>query len=262
MAVTVADVAVALRLSADGTDLAQAQTDIISRLIGVAEAHIDLLAPNAPEVVQDEATIRMATYIYDMPSSSRRDSYANSWVNSGAGPLLANWIEHRANGTAASATGSTSSGVDTAAVNALIAAALQVHAGLPNVHHTPRGGGGGLNSTQVQTLIDESLRFYVTNTHFSQELARVLGPYTTETELTAALAAYATTAALTQAISTHAGLPNVHHTPPGGASGSFPTTRTAIFTGSAASQQEPSPLTRRSRPTPCMSWWLIMRRSS
>ena len=49
MAVTTADLAIALRLSADGTGLAQGQSDILARLQGVAEAHILLLAPDAPE---------------------------------------------------------------------------------------------------------------------------------------------------------------------------------------------------------------------
>ena len=71
--------------------LPQGQENILARLQGVAEAHILLLAPDAPEAVQDESIIRMASYLYDTPAVGRRDSYANSFVNSGAGALLTFW---------------------------------------------------------------------------------------------------------------------------------------------------------------------------
>ena len=88
MAVTTADLAVALRLSADGTGIPMAQESILARLMGVAEAHIMLLAPDAPEAIQDEATIRLAAYLYDVPNAGRRDSFSNSYVNSGAGSFV------------------------------------------------------------------------------------------------------------------------------------------------------------------------------
>ena len=99
MALTLADIAVALRLSADGTDLPQAQQTILTRLQGVAEAYITLLAPDAPEAVQDEATIRLVAYLYDVPAAGRRDAYANGFVNSGAGSLLSQWAPQAACGT-------------------------------------------------------------------------------------------------------------------------------------------------------------------
>lgn len=95
MAITVGDVAVALRLSGDGSDVPLPQQAILARLLGVAEAYVDLLAPNAPEAIVDEAQIRLVSYLYDMPSAGRRDSYANAFVNSGAGSLLLHWTPRR-----------------------------------------------------------------------------------------------------------------------------------------------------------------------
>ena len=91
MAVTLSDLAVAMRLSADGADLPQAQQNILTRLMGVADAHIELLAASAPESVKDEAAIRMAAYLYEAPAAGRRDGYANAFVNSGAAALLSYW---------------------------------------------------------------------------------------------------------------------------------------------------------------------------
>ena len=99
MAVTIADLAVGLRLSTDGTGLATAQETILARLQGVAEAHIDLLAPDAPEAVKDEAIVQFVGYLYDVPTAGRRDAYANSFVNSGAGSLLVNWTPQAASGS-------------------------------------------------------------------------------------------------------------------------------------------------------------------
>ena len=94
MAVTVEDLAVALRLSTDGTDLDAAQSALLTRLLGVGTAHVTLLASGAPEDVQDEAVVRLAAYLYDQPLG-RRDAFANAWVNSGAGALVSRWQVHR-----------------------------------------------------------------------------------------------------------------------------------------------------------------------
>ena len=91
MAVTVADLGIALRLSADGMDLDAAQTSILTRLLGVGEAHVALLIPAAPEAIQNECVVRLATYLFDMPTG-RRDSFSNGWVNSGAGSLASRWL--------------------------------------------------------------------------------------------------------------------------------------------------------------------------
>ena len=109
MAVTVEDLAIALRLSPDGTGVEAGQLAVITRLLGVGEAHIELLIPNAPDAIKDECIIRMATYIYDQPPAGRRDSFANSWVNSGAGALASRFKQQSGSETADSPTGA---GVD------------------------------------------------------------------------------------------------------------------------------------------------------
>ena len=91
MAVTVTQLAAALRIGDGATAPEEPQLSILNRLHGVADAFVTLLASTAPEAVRDEATIRMASYLYDQPTTSRGDSYANAWINSGAGSLLARW---------------------------------------------------------------------------------------------------------------------------------------------------------------------------
>ena len=91
LAVTVQDLAIALRLSVTGTDLDAAQTAVLTRLLGVGQAFSELLAEEAPTAIQDEAIIRFASYLYDQPLG-RGQSYANAWVNSGAGSLVSRWV--------------------------------------------------------------------------------------------------------------------------------------------------------------------------
>ena len=104
MAVTVEELAVALRLSADGTGLAAAQTAILGRLLGVAEAHVMLMIPTAPHAVQDEAIVRMSSYLYDSPPGAQGTGYANAWANSGAGALASRWRQQAASRSAAAET--------------------------------------------------------------------------------------------------------------------------------------------------------------
>ena len=94
MAVTVSDIAVAIRLSVDGTDLETPQTTILQRLLDVGTAHVDMLIPDAPTAIRDECVVRLAAYIYDQPMG-RRDSHSNSWVNSGAASLATRWQTQR-----------------------------------------------------------------------------------------------------------------------------------------------------------------------
>ena len=89
--VSVEELAVALRLSVEGTDLDDGRKAVLMRLRRVATAHVELLIPNAPAAVQEECAIRFCAYIFDLPPAGRRDAYANAWVNSGAGALGSRW---------------------------------------------------------------------------------------------------------------------------------------------------------------------------
>ena len=85
MAVTVANLREALRLPT-GQDEA-----ILTRILGTAAAIVGDTAPNAPETVRDEATIRLASYLYDSPASGTVAT-ANAFRNSGAELLLRRWV--------------------------------------------------------------------------------------------------------------------------------------------------------------------------
>ena len=97
MAITYIDLAIALRVSVDGTDVEVAQRAILTRLIGVGDAHVSLLAP---EAIKDKAIIRLAGSLFDVPRAGRRDAYANAFVNSGAGALLSRWSPQAASRSA------------------------------------------------------------------------------------------------------------------------------------------------------------------
>ena len=95
MALSVLQLAAAMRQGDGVTELVEPLLSIITRLQGVGEATVDLLAPDAPVAIKDEAIIRYAAYLYDTPSGTSGDRYAASWRNSGAGALVAGWVIRR-----------------------------------------------------------------------------------------------------------------------------------------------------------------------
>ena len=143
MAVSVIELAVALRLSADGTDLAAAQTAVLERLLGVGAAMVGLLVPTAPEAIQDECIIRLGSYLYSQPVG-RRDAFSHSWINSGAGSLASNWHQQAASGEHDTPTTITG-GLTLAQVQSLIA----THRDITAAHHDPAMGMGGPGEDQT-----------------------------------------------------------------------------------------------------------------
>lgn len=99
MAVTVAQLAGALRLGDGTTAPAEPILSELTRLDGVADAFIELRAPGAPDAVKDEAKVRFVGYLYDQPTVSQGDRYANAWRNSGAGALVSRWVVKRSAAT-------------------------------------------------------------------------------------------------------------------------------------------------------------------
>ena len=99
MVISVGDLAIELRIVGDGADLSDSQAAVLARLWRVGNEHVALLIPTAPESIQDECVIRMASYLYDQPLG-RRDAFANAWVNSGAGSLASRWRVQRVSGAA------------------------------------------------------------------------------------------------------------------------------------------------------------------
>ena len=71
MALTTAEIAVALRITADpNVAPAEPLLSILHRQLQTAVSLIDLYAPAAPEHVRDEAAIRLTGYLYELPPTS------------------------------------------------------------------------------------------------------------------------------------------------------------------------------------------------
>lgn len=110
MALTPAQLLAALRLDADNAqDVAEA-----TRILASANAMAQHYAPEAPEVIRDEAVIRLAGYLYDAPAAPQAGAGASRspLMASGASALLAPYRAHRAGipGEAATGTGGTGTG--------------------------------------------------------------------------------------------------------------------------------------------------------
>ena len=91
MAVTTETLIQALRLG-DTPD----ERAIAERLLAAAQEIVDREAPRAPEVLQDEAIIRLVGYWFDMPQAARGAGFANAFRNSGAQSIVAPYRPLRA----------------------------------------------------------------------------------------------------------------------------------------------------------------------
>ena len=94
VSLTVAELGAALRLSDSPEELAEA-----TRLHAYASEAVTKHAPAAPDAVHNEAAVRLAGYIYDMPFAGRGDSYANALRNSGAARMLLPYRMHNVGST-------------------------------------------------------------------------------------------------------------------------------------------------------------------
>ena len=92
---TVSDVARSIR-AVDSTDV----TAELTALLDYATAEVTRIAPNAPAVVHNRASIAVVGYIYDRPTAGREMAYANVIRNSGAGAMLLPYRHHRGGSTA------------------------------------------------------------------------------------------------------------------------------------------------------------------
>ena len=100
MAVTLdtAGLASALRMGDTDEETAEA-----TRLLAFATTSVVKHAPAAPDVVHNEAAIRVAGYLFDMPNAGRGAGYADALRNSGAMSILLPYRVHRAGSTAPAA---------------------------------------------------------------------------------------------------------------------------------------------------------------
>ena len=98
MAVTLTELAAAMRLGDGTTAPVEPLAGILTRLLAVSMAQVTLVAPDAPAAVKDEASIRFASYLYDAAPASSGGGYAAAWRNSGAMALVSRWVVPRAIG--------------------------------------------------------------------------------------------------------------------------------------------------------------------
>ena len=93
MAVTlsIATLASALRLGNSRLEHLEAK-----RLLAYASEAVTRHAPDAPDVVHDEAAIRVAAYLFDQPTSPSGSGWSNSMRHSGAERLLLPYVQHGA----------------------------------------------------------------------------------------------------------------------------------------------------------------------
>lgn len=89
--ITVEELRAALRLN-DSTE----ETAEVTRLLAYATEAVVKHAPNASDVVHDEAVRRLVGHLFDQPEASRSDAYANAMRNSGAARILLPYRIHRA----------------------------------------------------------------------------------------------------------------------------------------------------------------------
>lgn len=96
MAVSLAQAFAALRLGDGTTEPVEPQLGIIQRALATAMAVCMRYAPDAPEVIRDEATVRVLGYLYESPPSGGRNMFANALEQTGAAALLDLWRDPRA----------------------------------------------------------------------------------------------------------------------------------------------------------------------
>ena len=215
MAITLIDLAAALRIG-DGVNAPEEPiAGILNRLMGVSEAFVDLMASTAPEPIRDEATVRMSAYLYDAPTASRGDKYANAWANSGAAGLLSRWTYRRtAQGDDSFAPGSPGGGVNIDGVNELIQEAIatldvmgQIATAL-DVLDVPN-----LITTALDTLnVPDQIATAVSDLDVVGKIGLALDDLNVPGQ-----------------IETHAEIPAAHHVIL--TAGGFPSTRTQVFGG-------------------------------
>ena len=98
MAVTLAELAAALRLGDGVTEPVEHVAGILLRLQRAAEALIEEVAPAAPAAIKQVAMIDLVAYWFDAPTASSGSGYAAALRNSGAQALISRWEVRRAVG--------------------------------------------------------------------------------------------------------------------------------------------------------------------
>ena len=93
---TVDELSAALRLGDTDLETAQA-TRLLAYVTAAIGQHLGAtIYATTPDAILNEAAIRLAGYLFDMPTTSRGAGYANAIRNSGAAAMLLPFRVHRA----------------------------------------------------------------------------------------------------------------------------------------------------------------------
>ena len=82
--ITIAELRNAVR-----TEASTEEDQILTRLLSVGTALVEMAAPDAPDPIQNEATVRVAAYLYDQPPSARSNGTSNAPAEQRRGGLVA-----------------------------------------------------------------------------------------------------------------------------------------------------------------------------
>ena len=129
---TVDELRGALRAGSDADEVAD-----VTRLHAFATEAVVKHVSTAPDVVHNEAAIRVASYLFDQPATARGAAFANALQNSGAASILLPYRQHRAGSVAKATTTATTPAPAGGVTEARVAELIEAHRALPNVHHTP-----------------------------------------------------------------------------------------------------------------------------
>lgn len=89
-------VAQALRLVTDPTQLQTSISEVLDGILEAATAIVEIHAPAAPDPVLNQAAIRVCGYIYESDPTQSARGRENPLRTSGAAALLSQWRVHRA----------------------------------------------------------------------------------------------------------------------------------------------------------------------
>ena len=96
MALTLAQLAGAVRVGDGTSEPRQPLRGILERLLAVGNAYTSKLSPDAPDAIKDEAVVRFAAYLFDQPNAGRGMAFSAAWFNSGAASLVSPWVSRAA----------------------------------------------------------------------------------------------------------------------------------------------------------------------
>ena len=98
LTLTQVELSAALRLG-DSTEETAEATRLLGYVTAAISTHLADAYEDAPEAIVNEAAIRLAGYLFDMPNAGRGLTYANAGRNSGAWTILLPYRIHRAGST-------------------------------------------------------------------------------------------------------------------------------------------------------------------